>query len=448
MNGMVLLWLLISIVIILIAILKLKLDPAIALVIGSLFMGIMSGLGLVKTATTIGSGFGNLMVGIGLPIGFGVILGQLLSDSGGAKVIATTLVRATSEKLALYALGMTAFLLSIPVFYDVTFVILIPLAIAISKQIHKPLPYAIGATVIGAGAAHTLVPPTPNPLAAAEILHFDLGIMVIVGIVLGLPAALLAMRILFFLFDRGFWKKDKDETGVAIYEQRDEGAAAKRAPSFVLSLIPVILPVILILMGSVVGAFTKTPPVVVTFLSNKIMALLIGVLSAYLITVGVMTNDEKQKSSTEALKSCGIVLLITGAGGSFGAIISASGLSDVIASTIRNISASPIVALLIAFVVAAVFRIALGSGTVASITTMTIMASVAPTLGIHPVWIAIACLSGSLSCGHVNDSGFWVSTNLSGFTITGGLKTYTLGNAITAVFAMTFAVIGALFIHF
>lgn len=442
MDVKIFLWLAISIAIILFTILKLKLNPAISLVLGSLFMGIASGLGTTETINTIGSGFGNLMTGIGLSVGFGVILGQLLSDSGGAKVIATTMISKTSEKYALYALGVTAFLLSIPVFYDVTFVILIPLAIAVGRQIQKPLPYTVGAMVIGAGAAHTLVPPTPNPLAAAEILHFDLGIMVIVGTILGLVSALIAMKILFTLFDKGFWKAQKDETGVEVYEER-KSAETTGELSFFLALLPVILPVILILIGTVMGALGEVPSII-TFLSNKNMALLLGALSAYLVAAKTMNKDEREKSSTEALKSCGIVLLITGAGGSFGEVISAAGLADMLAETIKNISASPILALFIAFVIAALFRVALGSGTVASITTMTIMASVPAAVGMHPVWMAIACLSGSLSCGHVNDSGFWVSTNLSGFTITGGLKTYTFGNAIVAVFAMLFAVIGCL----
>lgn len=214
MDVKIFLWLAILIAIILFIILKLKLNPAISLVLGSLFMGIASGLGTTETITTIGTGFGNLMTGMGLSVGFGVILGQLLSDSDGAKVIATTMILKTSEKYALYALGITAFLLSIPVFYDVTFVILIPLAISVGRQIQKPLPYTVGAIVIGAGAAHTLVPPTPNPLAAAEILHFDLGIMVIAGTILGLVSALIAMKILFALFDKGFWKAQKDETGI------------------------------------------------------------------------------------------------------------------------------------------------------------------------------------------------------------------------------------------
>ncbi len=445
MDITIFLWLAISIALILFTILKLKLNPAIALVLGSIFMGLASGLGADATISTINSGFGNLMTGLGLSVGFGVILGQLLSDSGGAKVIANTMIRATSEKFALYALGITAFVLSIPVFYDVTFVILIPLAIAVSRQIKKPIQYTAGAMIIGAGAAHTLAPPTPNPLAAAEILGFDLGIMVIVGTVLGLVAAILAMKIYFLLLDKGMWNKDKDESGVEVYEERVEDEN-KKLPSFIAALTPVLLPVVLILVGTIFGAVMEEVPLIITFLSNKTIALLIGVLSSYIIATGIMTKDECDASATEALKSCGIVLLITGAGGSFGAIISATGIADMIATAISGISASPVLALIIAFFIAALFRIALGSGTVASITTMTIMSSVPAMVGIHPVWMAIACLAGSLSCGHVNDSGFWVSTNLSGFSITGGLKTYTLGNAITAIFAMIFAVIGALVI--
>ena len=311
-----------------------------------------------------------------------------------------------------------------------------------SKETKKPLHYTVGAIIIGAGAAHTLVPPTPNPLAAAEILHFDLGIMVGVGLLLGGVSAFLALKLYFLLMDRGFWNKETDETGVALYEENEQSEG--KEPSFIASLFPVVLPVILILIGTIWGAVSESVPKLISFIADKNIALLLGVIAAYIISSVSMTKDEKDKSATEALKSCGIVLLITGAGGSFGAIISATGMADFIAQSISNISASPIVALLFAFVVAAVFRIALGSGTVASITTMTIMSSVAGTMGMHPVWIAIACLSGSLSCGHVNDSGFWVSTNLAGFTIKGGLKTYTLGNAFTAIFAMVFAMIGSL----
>ena len=441
--GLMLVWLFVAIAIILFCILKLKLNTAIALIIGSLFMGLVCGLRGPETITQIGAGFGNLMKGIGLPIGFGVILGQLISDSGAAKRIANTMVKMTSQRFALYGLGLTAFILSIPVFYDVTFVILIPLAVALSKELKKPLHYAVGTTVIGASTAHTLVPPTPNPLAAADILHFDLGLMIAVGLVIGLISALIAMKIYIKIMDAGFWKKDKDETGIELYESQ-KIESLENAPSFFASIIPIVLPVLLILFGTISSATMEKTPILIVFLSNRVIAMLLGVLAAYIVASKTMSLKDKDQSATEALKNCGIVLLITGAGGSFGAIISATGMADMIASEIQNISGSPIIAMLFAFFIAALLRIALGSGTVASITAMTIMSSVSGTLGISPVWIAIACLSGSLSCGHVNDSGFWVSTNLSGFSISGGLKTYTMGGALVGCLAMVFAMSGAL----
>ncbi len=438
-----------SIAIILFCILVLKLNPAISLILGAIFIGLTSNIGAVTTVNKIASGFGNLMGGIGLSVGFGVILGQLMSDSGAAKVIAQTLIKTSSKKFALYALGLTGFILSIPVFYDVTFVILAPLAFAVSKQINKPIHYTIGVMIIGAGAAHTLVPPTPNPLAAADILKFDIGIMSLVGLIIGLITSLATMRIYIFLMDKGFWNKEKDELGIENYHTQNENSVSEEnMPSFIASLIPIVLPVILILMSTIIGIFVDTVPPIITFFSHKIIALLMGVLSAYIISSKSMTKTQMDNSATEALKSCGIVLLITGAGGSFGEVINATGISTMIAENIKNISSAPILALLIAFFVAALFRVALGSGTVASITTMNIMASIPAEIGIHPVWLAIICLSGSLSMGHVNDSGFWVSTNIAGFSITGGLKTYTLGNAIVAVLAAIISIIGAMFIHF
>lgn len=199
--------LIISIAIIIFCILYFKLNAAIALILGAIFIGLSSGIGAAKTITEISQGFGNLMTGIGLSIGFGVILGQLLSDSGGAKVIARTLIKASSERFAIYALGLTAFILSIPVFFDVTFVILAPLAFAVSEQTKKPLYYNIGAVAIGAGTAHTLVPPTPNPLAAADILKFDIGIMSLVGLVVGLIVSMTSIKIFSIIMDHGFWNK-------------------------------------------------------------------------------------------------------------------------------------------------------------------------------------------------------------------------------------------------
>ncbi len=432
----------IAIAVILLLILKLKLNPAISLIVGALYMGIASGLGLAETVNQIGSGFGGLMAGIGLSIGFGVILGQLLSDSGGAKVIATTLVKATSEKNAVYAIGFTAFLLSIPVFYDVTFVILIPLGLALVQETKKPFPYIIGAMVIGAATAHTLVPPTPNPLAAASIFNFDLGIMVLFGGTIGLIVVFIAMKIYFKLLDKGLWKSNNDESELF---NLDKGKAEREnAPSFSLSIIPIILPIVLILSGTVTKAITGELPSFLAFISNKIVALLLGVIFAYIVASKSMAKDEMNKSAAEATKAAGIVLLITGAGGSFGNVIKATQIGSLLVEHISHTANAGLIVILLSYCIAMIFRIAQGSGTVASITTMTLMASVAPSIAIHPVWIALASLAGGISIGHVNDSGFWVTTNLAGLTVTGGLKTYTLGSALVSVLTLCIVIVGSL----
>ena len=434
------LWLIISIVVILISIMKLKLSPVIGLIFGSLVMGLGCGMNLLDTATTIGTGFGDLMAGIGLPIGLGVILGKLLEENGGARVIAETLVAKPGEKYALYALGFAGFLLAIPVFFDITFIILVPLAIEVSKTLKKPLPYAIGAVTIGAAGAHTLVPPTPNPLAAAQIFHFDLGIMLGVGAVVCLFVYIIGTTIYFKMLDKGFWNKEKDETG--ILEMSESKPIPEGAPSFGMALIPLLLPVVCILLDTVSTAF-GVDSAVLSFLADKTIAMLLGTLAAYLISIKSIGKN-LESVANKAVADSGIVLLITGAGGSFGAVISATGFADIIAESFTSIGTSPVVLVLFAFIIAVVFRIALGSGTVASITSMNIMAGFASMTTLHPVFIALACLAGGISVGHVNDSGFWVVTNMSGYTVKGGLKSYTLAGIFIAVFTMIVCIAAAL----
>lgn len=189
--------LIISITVVVFLISKLKFNAALALVLGSLLMGTLARMDLLQVVNGINSGFGGMMAGIGFPIGFGIILGQLLSDAGGANVIADKIVKIFPESKAVYAIAFAGFVLSIPVFFDVTFVVLIPVAIATMKKVNKSIPYMIGAISIGAGIAHSMIPPTPNPLAAAEIFGFDLGIILFVGLIIGM----LALFITLFIYD-------------------------------------------------------------------------------------------------------------------------------------------------------------------------------------------------------------------------------------------------------
>ena len=174
--------------------------------------------------------------------------------------------------------------------------------------------------------------------------------------------------------------------------------------------------------------------------------MLLGTLGAYLVSLPYIGREHFEESAGEALKSAGVVLLITGAGGSFASVITATGIGNAIVGLLGTDTTSVLPAMFLAYGIGMIFRVAQGSGTVAGMTSMGIMATIAPAIGCHPVWIALACLSGGNSIGHVNDSGYWVATNISGLTVTGGLKTYTLGSFISSVFIFLLAIIGALVI--
>lgn len=421
-----------------------KLNPAISLVIASIYMGVSCGLGFVTSIDTIASGFGNMMASIGLPIGFGVILGQLMSDTGAAKVIAKTIVHSVPNKFVLYAVAIAGFILAIPVFFDVTFIILIPIGIAVAKEVNKPLAYVVGALTIGDGIAQTLVPPTPNPLAAADLLHFNLGTMVIMGLIIGAIATVVSVFIYTKIHDTGFFKPEKDMNPNAELFSEEKELESDKQPSFLVSFLPILIPVVCILTGTGADAIYDETPMVAQFLGNKIIAILLGTLCSYLIGYKYLGRDKVEASAGEALKQAGIVLLITGAGGSFGSIISATDIGNALVTTLSINSGSVIKVLFLAYFIGCIFRIAQGSGTVAGITAMTIMATIAPSVSIHPVYIALAALAGGISVGHVNDSGFWVVSNLSGFTVTGGLKTYTVAQIIMSISIMILTLLFAL----
>ncbi|WP_136069169.1 GntP family permease [Modicisalibacter radicis] len=444
----------VAIVLILLLILYARLNPAISLIIGSLYLGLTMGLGMTGTVDAISEGFGNIMAGIGLPIGFGVIIGQLMSDSGAAHKIAHTLVKSAPRGAGLYALGLTGFLLSIPVFFDVTFVILVPLGVALAKTLGKPLPYAIGALVIGAATSHTIVPPTPNPLAAATILDFDIGVMTFAGLGVGLVTALVVMKVYFLLLDRGIWNPRKDELQVATVgvDQNDhESPAGFASIPLWHALTPIALPILLILSGTfydycqqlgVLGG-DELPPFI-GFISDRIVALMAGALAAYAVAAHAMNRDQRDTSAATGLQTAGMVLLVTGAGGSLGKVIETTQIGQNLVDSLFHDTQSALGMILLTYGLAAIFRIAQGSGTVAGITAMTIMAGAASTGVVDPLWIALAALSGGISIGHVNDSGFWITTQLAGFSVRGGFKTYTLGEALVSLTILGLTLIGAM----
>ena len=435
--------LIISIIVVVFLISKLKFNAALALVLGSLLMGTLAKMDLLQVVNGINSGFGGMMAGIGFPIGFGIILGQLLSDAGGANVIADKIVKIFPESKAVYAIAFAGFVLSIPVFFDVTFVVLIPVAIATMKKVNKSIPYMIGAISIGAGIAHSMIPPTPNPLAAAEIFGFDLGIILFVGLIIGMLALFITLFIYIKILDRGLWNKEKDENnlGIAIQEQEK----LNEYPSFFEALIPIILPIATILLNTIYSViFPEGNSIFLKFIGTKSISMLLGSLAAYIIAVKYIGSKRAADSATKSLEAAGIVFLITGAGGSFAEIIKLSGVNDAIVGLITGLGGNVILVIILSWVLGVIFRQITGSGTVAGITSMTMMASVASSVTIHPVFISLACLSGGMFGATINDSGFWIVSNMSGFNFSGGVKTYTLGEALASVVCLIIIVVYAL----
>ena len=288
--AMLIVALVIAIAIILFCIIVLKLNASIGMVLASLFMGVAGGLDLMTTMDTISSGFGSMMTSIGLPVGFGTILGQLMSDSGAADIIADKLVSAFPEKRSIWGLSLAGFVLSIPVFFDVTFIILIPIGITIAAKIDMKMCYVTGCLTIGATTAHCVVPPTPNPLAAADIFGFDLGIMMIVGLVVGFITVLVSDFIYVKIHNRGIWNEEKDVNHSSnvvneLVTARAAQNSSKARPSFGMALLPVVIPVVCILFGTLGTAVFDEAPLICSFLGNKLVAMTLGTLGAYLVSL-------------------------------------------------------------------------------------------------------------------------------------------------------------------
>lgn len=431
----------VAIGIVLLLIIALDIDPAVSLIIGSLYMGVASGLGLNETVASISEGFGDLMAGIGIPIILGIMIGMLLAECGGAKKIAVTLTSAVPPRYVPYALGLSGAIVAVPVFFDVAFLVLIPMVIALWQETEMSYPVVIGSLVIGAAGAHTFIPPTPNPLAAPELLGFSLGEMMVTGLLAGFPAVILAIAVYIRIIDH-LWNAEADVGQIPFEEaQKEERNESTKSPSFIASVLPIAIPIFLILLQTSSQAVTGESNVYLEFLGSRIIALLAGLVFAIVVYINTMGRDDLSDTFSDAIRPAGLVLAITGAGGAFGFVIQETEAAEALVDLI-GITGDGVAIVFLAFTIGMIMRVAQGSGTVAGITAMTIMAGVETT--VTGSAIALASLAGGMSIGHINDSGFWVVTELSGLEVTGGLKTYTLSEAILSVFGLLAAVIIAL----
>lgn len=390
------------------------------------------GLSGKTIAAKVAEGFGNTAMKIGILIAMASIVGKCLLDSGAADRIVRSTLKVMGEKFAPVSFVISGFLLGIPVFFDTVFYLMIPLGKAMQLRLGKNYLLFVLTIVAGATMAHSLVPPTPGPLLVAGELGVDIGMMILMGIAIGFfPAAFGFFYAAWFANKKWtlplresaeFSMKDLEELS-----QRDES----QLPPFWLSVLPIILPVILIGGGTLFSTLKKaeililgdTMQQVVDTFGDKNIALIISAIIAMvtLIRTRGITREELSKSVAAALASGGTIILITSAGGAFGKVLQQTG----VATLIEGISLeSPAAIITVAWLITAAIRTAQGSATVAMITAVGILGGLANggNLGFHPVYLAIAIGCGSKPIAWMNDSGFWVITRMSGMTEAEGLK--------------------------
>ena len=401
-------------------------------------------------------GFGNTAGGIGLLIALAAIVGTCMMQSGAAEKIVRYLLSVFGEKNAGFVLLASGFVLSIPVFFDTVFFLLIPLARAMSIRLGGRYLYFVMA-IAGAGAiTHSMVPPTPGPLLIAELLKIDLGIAIMAGLVSSLPIAVLVLWVSGY-FDRKFTFPMREVAGINMKEltqtmnKKDEDL-----PPLFFSILPIILPVLLISSLSILKVIIRQNPdttfqesiaksdlfQTLTFLGEPNIAMALAAIFSFLCCLKKSTD---KKFLEAPLITAGSIILITGAGGAYGGMIRLSGVGEIIAELARNWDLSLV---LIAWSLTAFIRIAQGSATVAMITGASLIGAIVgdgSSLVYHPIYLYLAIGFGSITLSWMNDSGFWLVQKLSGFSESEVLRTWTVLLTMISITGLIICLVGSSF---
>jgi GntP family gluconate:H+ symporter len=427
---MELLVLVVVVLFIIVATVKFKMHPIFSLTIAAIATGFMLGLTPKDIMTTFGDGFGKTLSSIGLVIAFGTVIGIYLEKTGSTRVLANAVLKLVGLKRSPLAMNLAGYIISIPVFCDSGFIILSSLNKAISKKTGIPVLVFAISLATGLYAAHVFVPPTPGPLAAAAILEADLGMVLVLGLLISIPVSLTGY-VWARLIGKSLKEEVKEEVNNPEVDEQDYGIKPIQA------FLPLLAPICLIAMKSIVNY--PTYPLgknavfnLFDFLGNPIIALMIGVFFAFMLGRKI-PGKQKEGWVTEAFKQAGLIVLITGAGGAFGAILRTID----IASMINLESSSGIGGLLISFTIAMVLKTAQGSSTVAIITTSAIIAPLLETFGLFSItdkaFAVLAIGAGAMTVSHINDSYFWVVSQFSNINVKTALRGHTLGTLFQGV---------------
>ncbi len=429
--------LLLSIAFIIVSTTILKWHPFLSLILVAFGFGIFSGkLELSEVAEAVNNGFGSTIGYIGIVILAGSIIGKFLEMSGGAFKLAEGALSIVGKKKIPLAMSIVGYIVSIPVFCDSAFIVLSPLAKALSKKLKISLAALAVALGLGLYVTHSLIPPTPGPVAAAGILQADLGMVILLALpvsIVGLIAGwLFAIKIASKYEIKQELKKSEVEAKI-VYED---------SPSLLKSLLPIFIPIVLIILRSV--SILPSFPFgegklmqIIGFVGQPTVALMIGVGLSFLLPAKL----EKEMLSAKGWLGQGIVaaasiIIVTGSGGAFGKVLQASGIADVVEN---NLSGAQMLGIFLPIIIASALKIAQGSSTVAIITTASLMAPLLPSLGLDSslarALVVTAIGAGSIVASHANDSYFWVVTQMSGMDVNMGYRLHTVGTLVVGVFS-------------
>lgn len=427
--------LLISVLFIILGTTKLKLHPFIVLLFASYIAGTMAGLPLTQIATTIATGFGNIMAYIGIVIVLGTIIGVILEKSNAAIKLAEIVLKLVGKRFPGLAMSIIGYIVSIPVFCDSAYVILSSIRKSLVVKTGKSSIALSIALATGLYATHTFVPPTPGPIAAAGNLGLEnqLGIVILFGLFIAAFAMITGYLWASYVGN----KYTPTEENLESLPDTEEGI---RLPSAVRSLLPILVPIVLIAMRSV--ATYPTKPFgegslfsLLDFVGQPINALLCGFLLSFLL----FPNFKKETLTgwiTDGITAAAPILLITGAGGAFGTILKETQIGD----TLGNLLADYKLGVFLPFIIAAAFKTAQGSSTVALVATSALIAPLLSTIGLDSfygkVLAVMATGAGAMTISHANDSFFWVVTQFSGMDVKTGYKTQTIATLIQGISSM------------
>ncbi len=425
--------LLLSILFIILSTTRWNLHPFLALLFAGIGFGLLSRMPPVDVVLAINEGFGQTIGHIGIVIIAGTIIGTFLERSGGAFSMAERILKWIGQRQVPTAMACTGWIVSIPVFADSGFVILSPLNGAVSKRAKISLAGSAIALALGLTASHGLVPPTPGPIAAAGLLGADLGLVMMLGI----PISFIALTVGWLFATRVASRVYIDPNPELSEDQVAE--RLRQAPSAFKAVLPILIPIILIVAKSVCDFKQETSPEMadalwfqcVAFLGEPVIALLVGVLLAFLLP---RKFDAAMLSGTgwvgQGLLNAAIIIMITGAGGAFGNVLRNSDIADVIGDVISKAN----LGIWLPFLIAAAIKTSQGSSTVAIITTATILKPLMSSMGFEsPMAIALVVMaigSGGMVVSHANDSFFWVVTQMSGMDVKTGYRLHTIGTLI------------------